>query len=209
MDRDIAKHIPEEQLEAYAMNSLSRNEVETVEEHLLFCTACQDQLQSVEHYVKAMRGAANRLTKEQAAALPSHGAWDWLRTRLPASFPIWASAAALACLILAVGVQLRHTPGPGQPVEVELQAVRGVSSVPAKAGHTLHLHLDHRGVNEMPSWQIEIVGEDGRRVWSGTGTWSTKTIDGMVNKALGPGTYFVRLLKEGAEPTREYELVLQ
>jgi len=208
MDRDIAKHIPEEQLEAYAMNSLSRNEVETVEEHLLFCTTCQDQLESVERYVKAMRGAASRLTKEQAAALPAHGAWAWLRTRLPASFPIWASAVALACLILAVGVQFKQTPNLGLPIEVELQAVRG-ASVPVQAGHALHLRLDNRGIHEMPSWKIEIVEERGGRVWSGTGKWSTNAIDATVNQAFGPGIYFVRLLKEGEEPVREYQLVLQ
>ena len=208
MDRDTTKHIREERLEAYAMNSLPPSEVETVEEHLLFCTACQDRMESIERYVKAMRGAANRLTKEQAAALPAHGAWDWLRTRLPASFPVWASAVALACLLLAVGVQLRQTPTLGQPVEVELQAVRGESSTSAKAGHALHLHLDSRGVNELRSWEIEIVGENGARVWTGIGKSSTNAIDATVNHAFDPGTYFVRLLKEG-EPVREYQLVVQ
>ena len=113
----------------------------------------------------------------------------------------------MAGVILVVGLQVGQKTGP--PIEVELQAVRGPAANTAVAGHTLNLRLDSHGVPEMPAWHIEIVDEEGGPVWKGTGTWSDTWIRASVEKSLKPGTYFVRLLKEGAEPAREYELVLQ
>jgi hypothetical protein len=127
----------------------------------------------------------------------------WLQT--PA--PIWVGALAIACLILMVGLNLRERPG--APMDVGLQAIRGTSTATALSGHPLNLHLDGRGVSKKPVWPIEIVDEEGSRVWAGTGATSGLMIQAKVEKALPPGTYFVRLLKEGEDPAREYELVVR
>ena len=60
-------HISDEALEQYAMHTLSEPGCATVEEHLLVCPECQDQLHTLDRYVSAMRAAAAKLRKEQKA----------------------------------------------------------------------------------------------------------------------------------------------
>jgi hypothetical protein len=210
MENDAKKHVEEQRLEAYAMNALAEDKVAIVEEHLLFCTTCQDRLEAVERYSQAMRCAAKRIREEEVMAPESPGAMEWVRARLHFAVPIWTGALAMAGLIFMVGLQLGERPGP--PVDVELQAVRGASTVTALAGHALHLLLDSRGVQDLQVWPIEIVDEDGSRVWNGTGTsrpGASMSIEATADKAFKPGTYFVRLLKDGEGPVREYQLVVQ
>ena len=120
---------------------------------------------------------------------------------------------AMIAVILMVGLHLRQSPGAA--VEIQLQSVRGASSGTAPAGHALRLRLDSRGVPDNPSWRIEIVDEDGSRIWTGTGSVGAPGSTGVpaitadVNRSFKPGTYFVRLLKEGEDPVREYQLVIQ
>ena len=79
MERDTSKHVEEERLEAYAMHLVAGDELASVEEHLLFCETCQDQLQAVEGYVQAMRSAAMRVIQEEIEA---PGAFSWPPTCL-------------------------------------------------------------------------------------------------------------------------------
>jgi hypothetical protein len=210
---DMIKHIEEERLEAYAMNKMAADEVAQIEEHLLFCETCQDQFEAVDHYVQAMKSAANRIRHEEieadaaAPATTGAGAFGWLREWLRTPVPIWAGAFAALALIFLIGLQLRPQPGPA--VEVELQAHRGIPPGTALAGHTLHLKLDSRGLSETRTWPMEIVDAEGARIWSGTGTWTGAAIHATVEKSFTTGTYFVRLLKEGEEPVREYQLVVR
>ena len=207
MEREIEKHIEEPRLEAYAMHLMAGDELASVEEHLLFCGTCQDQLQSIEGYVKAMRGAALRVIKEENKASAVPGVLERLRTLVHIPVPIWLGGVAMAVLLLMVASQSH--PRPGTPVDVELQAVRGESKGTVPAGHALHLRLDNHGVQELPAWRIEIVDSEGSRVWTGTGAWSDTAITAMVSKAFTPGTYYVRLLKEAEDPVREYQLVVE
>jgi hypothetical protein len=204
MENDTRNHIREERLEAYAMNSLARDEVATLEEHLLFCTTCQDKLEAIERYTQAMKGAAKRIREEEQSQAPvTPGAWGRLKAWLHTPAPIWTGAFAMVAVIVMVGLQLGQRPG--APVDVELQAVRGASSGSAQAGHALHLLMDNRGIPEA-SWHIEIVNEEGTSVWSGIGTWANSAIQATADKSFKPGTYFVRLLKPGEDPIREYQL---
>jgi hypothetical protein len=208
MERDTIKHVEEERLEAYATESLAENEVSAIEEHLLFCVTCQDRLQKTERYIQAMRSAAKRIREEESAApAVTPGIWGRVQGWLHTPAPIWAGALALAGIVLMVGLPSRERPG--APVDVELQAVRGASYSTALAGHALNLRLDNRGVAESPSWRIEIVDDSGSRVWTGTGTWTESNIRATVDKSFKPGTYFVRLLKDGDDPLREYQLVVK
>jgi hypothetical protein len=207
MERDIRQHVREERLEAYAMHSMGAEETATVEEHLLFCTSCQDQLEAVERYVRVMAGAAKRIRVDEAKAPVTRGALHWLRTWLRTPAPMWTAALVMGALILMVGIHLRVPPG--APVEVELQAVRGAAAATAQPGHALHLKLDIRGIPDMPAWPIEIVDENGSKIWTGAGTRSDGTIKVSVDKSFQQGSYFVRLLKDGDDPVREYQLVVR
>jgi anti-sigma factor RsiW len=208
MEKDTLKHVNGEKLEAYAMNSLNEDEAAVVEEHLLFCETCQDELESVERYVLAMKAAAARTTKEEAAEASVPGVWDRLRAWLHTPMPVWSGAVALATIILAVGLHVGQQP-PGPPVDVRLEALRGDATQVVQAGHALNLKLDGRGLPEQRDWQIEIVSSQGNRVWLGTGTWSPEVIAASVPKSFKPGTFFVRLFRDGEEPAREFKMVVQ
>jgi hypothetical protein len=200
-------HIGEEQLEAYAMHLLAGDELESVEEHLLFCETCQDKLEFAERYVLAMQGAALRVRREIKAPAVS-GAWSRLQALLHVPIPIWCGAAAL-CVLLLLVVRLPHSQPPGTPVDVELQAVRGEAAGTALAGHALRLRLANQGVQYSPDWRIEVVDSEGAGVWGGMGAWSDSAITVLVPKSFTPGTYYVRLLKKDRDPAREYQLVIK
>src|ERR1700722_6185198 len=102
MEREIEKHIGEAQFEAYAMNQLAGSELAGVEEHLLFCETCQDQLEAVERYVLAMQSAAAHVRKEEMATQAVSGLLPRLRAWLHAPVPLFLGAAALAVLLLMV-----------------------------------------------------------------------------------------------------------
>ena len=208
MDRNTLKHVGEERLEAYAMGTLAEDEVAVVEEHLLFCATCQDRLEELDGYTQAMRGAAKRIREEEVVAPATPGAWGRVREWFHTPAPIWAGALAMLAVILMIGLRLQVQP-PGSPVEVELHAIRGASAGTALAGHALRLRLDNRGVAEDAAWRVEIVDEEGTRVWIGTGSWTDSAVLASVDRSFTAGTYFVRLLKEGEDPVREYHLVVQ
>jgi anti-sigma factor RsiW len=214
MEQDAEKHIEEDLLEAYAMNTLAEGELEKVEEHLLFCVTCQNHLDTVDRHVQAMQGAARRIRKEEAGS-PARSRVtvaaklvDWLRSAVRFPLPVWAGAAVLAVLAIVIVMIPRSEEKPGPAVDVELHASRGASQGTAPAGHALHLLLDSRGVPEMPQWPIEIVDDDGARVWTGTGKPVGDYITATAETAFHPGTYFVRLQKEGSDPVREYQLII-
>lgn len=208
MEREIEKHLEEDQFEAYAMHVMSGDELDCVEEHLLFCEACQDRMQAVESYVKAMRGAALRIRTKKKTAPAAGGAFHRLGSLLHAPLPVWGGAIMMAVLLVMVSLhQVRQHPG--APVDVELQAVRGESAGTALAGHALNLHLDNQGVRYLPNWSIEIVDSEGSRVWNGTGAWSDTAIRATVSKSFSPGTYYVRILQGAVDPVREYQLVVK
>src|SRR3974390_265369 len=123
MEREISRHIGEERLEAYVLHSMDEEETALVEEHLLFCLTCQDQLEAVEGYVRAMTRAAKRIRKEEELRAPAKtGVLEWLRAWFHSPAPIWAGALAATCLILMYGLLPTQKPGP--PINVELHATR-------------------------------------------------------------------------------------
>ena len=52
-----AYHVPDHVLENYAMGKLSDHESEPVEEHLLLCSVCQEQLDELDDFVQATNAA--------------------------------------------------------------------------------------------------------------------------------------------------------
>jgi hypothetical protein len=67
MNAGLDHHYPEETWENYALGHLSDRESETLEEHLLICSVCQDLLAQTEEYIEVAK-AALRLS---AASDPS------------------------------------------------------------------------------------------------------------------------------------------
>ena len=61
-------HISEDALEQYAMQTHPESACETLEEHLLVCSECQERLDQTERYVTAMRLAAQKIRREKKVA---------------------------------------------------------------------------------------------------------------------------------------------
>ena len=57
--------------EAYVMNTLGRADAAVFEEHLLVCSRCRAAVEDAEHYVRAMKIAAQRLRTPTARAAGS------------------------------------------------------------------------------------------------------------------------------------------
>ncbi len=64
------EHAQEEDLERYSIGTLSGPQGEALEEHLLICPACQDQLAEVDAYVRTVRVAASRLRSKTPLSHP-------------------------------------------------------------------------------------------------------------------------------------------
>jgi len=209
---DGGEHIEEDRLEAYALQMPSEEEAASIEEHLLYCAQCTDRLEQFDHYTRAMHRAATRIREEGRQPEGLKGGVDRLKEWFRHPAPVWgASALLMAGLVVAVGGEWPQKPG--APVDVSLQALRGESTGIAQAGHAIHLHLDNRGLPEAREYNLEIVNEVGSRVWNGTGTWVDDTLQASVEKSFRPGTYFVRVLREGVlntekDPLREYQLIV-
>ena len=57
--------------EAYVMNTLARADAAVFEEHLLVCGRCRAAVEDAEHYVRAMKIAAQRLRATKVRATGS------------------------------------------------------------------------------------------------------------------------------------------
>ena len=55
------RHIDDDDLERYVLDQLSEDNAAAIEEHLLICEQCQDQLAQVDQRVQAMRASLRRL----------------------------------------------------------------------------------------------------------------------------------------------------
>lgn len=189
-------HLDGEQLERYSMGTTPEPELAQMEEHLLICADCQDALARTDMYVRAMRAAAARAQAEE-------------RRPLRAFFPQAAwSGALVAVSVAALAGVLWFRPGGAVPVQVMLQSNRGTDAslfAPAPAGRPLALSLDPVDAPVAAGYRVEIVDENGRRVWQGATKASAGrfTVDGP---RLGRGSYYARLYAPSGELLREYGL---
>lgn len=198
-------------MEAYLLNSMDESELAAVEEHLLYCAGCQDRCDGMDRYLRAMKTAAERVEKDSIKVNPISARWNWIPSWFNAPMPVWVVSFTLLAILLTLGVRTyRGTETHAKSaVDVELMAIRGTLSSKVPAGHALHLILDNRDLPEVPAYPIEIVDLTGSRVWTGTGTWSATAITANVPIPFSPGTYYIRLLKNGDENLREFQLVVE
>jgi len=182
-----------EELEQYSVGTSSPEQTAALEEHLLTCDECRNQLQHTDEYVLAMRSAAGH---ERRAARARERAW-----RFPGWFPAFAAVACGLLLFVAV----RFSMAPALPaVTVDLMAMRGAGTTGAvPADRALLLHPDLTGLAASPSYRIQVVGQNGRELRQSL----METARGSAQfKGLSPGIYFVRVYLPGGELLREYGL---
>ncbi len=191
--RDIHRHMDGEELEQYSVGTSSPEQTAALEEHLLTCEECRNQLQSTDEYVLAIRAAAGH---ERRAARSRRREWR---------FPTWFPAlAAVACGLLLL-VALRLWLAPSQPAaRVDLVAMRGAGTTgTAPADRPLLLYPDLTRLAASPSYQIQVVDQNGRELRRSP----MEAERGSVRfRGLSAGTYFVRVYLPGGELLREYGL---
>lgn len=197
MDPGREVHISDEDLERYSLNGLPEPDLAVVEEHLLVCPACQDRLEATDAYVRAMREAAVRARREE---LP-------LRRPGGRPQPMMAVAAA-AALLVAAGVAMRSPGSPPSAADVPLEANRGPMAAhsQAPAGRPLVLRMDIAELAPQAGCRVEVVDEQGRRLWDGPAVLLDGRLAVTVSKPFSPGRYYVRLYSPSSELLREYGL---
>jgi len=195
MSQEIPCRLDPEDLERYARHQTSEEETARVEEHLLLCEPCREELVNLEAFVTAMRAAAVEVRRGDR------------KERYWWNVPRWRPAfAALALLLLAVMVAPRFTGNSQPPLAVSLTATRGEAmNAVAPAGRKLALTPDLTGLAPDSFYRLEIVDENGSPTWSGRYTAGQ---DAVAVPAQRAGTHFVRVYSSSGVVLREYGLVV-
>lgn len=192
-----APHLSEEMAEGYVMRKLSESEEQTVEEHLLACSACLDLVEKTEEFVLVMREAMQRETR----AAPNRPArtpwlsWKWF-------------APAFGTAVLAAGLVIQFSAGipPTSPAEVSLTAFRSAESATAPAGRKLTLSLELAGLPDSASHQYRIVRASGEPVAQGQANITGDKATVQLSRPLAADDYWVRLYSGEGALVREYGL---
>jgi hypothetical protein len=199
-------HSPEEVLERYAMRSLSEDESETLEDHLMFCRQCQMQLEQIESFLFAARQASRKIREEPRQPAISRAASrfrisGWLKS--PKQLTL--SLAGLALVLCSVFMLRQPANQPFQ--QVKLDALRDAESNEIHAGQPLELLLNLSGMPPSPSYRVEIVDLNGSTISSSSVQVQSNSLTLRTDSKLPPGQYWVRLyLPDSTEPAREFAL---
>ena len=196
-------HASDEALEKYAMHSLAEPALAEIEEHLLVCSQCQQQLDEIDTYVSAMRSAAKRLDQEDESR--KH---YWTHVSRVLTFRRFGWAMAVTALVLGA-VAWRIATKPDRVVEpfaLVLEASRGSGIQHAPEGRRLALRLDTQGLASFSSYPLEVVDESGHLQYESQVQAEQSGVRASLPVGLHRGTYFIRLYSPSRELLREYGL---
>ena len=199
-----APHPGDDMLELYSLGRLDETAAAALEEHLLVCPHCQQQLDELDLFAKATRQAARELQAE--AAMPTW--WDRVKSTLAPAFAMpvsrWVSAGALAAALAVMAPMLRQPAA----LTVEMTALRGVESSTAEAGHPLTLRIDLTGLPLENCCEAELVKATGAVLQRGA-TRREQTVATFTTGQLSSGQYWVRLYSSTGELLRETGLTVR
>ncbi|HVP49487.1 MAG TPA: hypothetical protein VMT32_22995 [Bryobacteraceae bacterium] len=197
------EHISNEALERYAMGSVPEPALAEIEEHLLVCSQCQQQLKEIDEYIGAMRRAAQELQEEDES-------WKrfWMRVSRTLTFRRLGWAMAVTALVLgAVALRVAtRTERSAEPFALMLETSRGSEMQHAPARRKLAITLDVKGLPVFSRYALELVDERGRLQLESQVTAEQSIVRTSVPDGLPRGTYFIRLYSPLKELLREYGL---
>ena len=201
MDKKTSdSHPTGEHLELYSLGRLSETETAHVEEHLLICETCRQELAETDEYVRIMKQALPLATAQEPARAAS-----WWHQLFALPRPVWAAAAGVAALLIFIPIYRDRNYA---PAVLELKAVRSERRVTAPSDRPLILQLSREGVEAQGTATAVIVDGSGAEVWSGpavvqNGHWTAKP-----DRKLASGMYWVRVFggAERNQPLREFQL---
>jgi hypothetical protein len=198
-------HPTEDLLEEYSFGRIYEPALTPLEEHLLICAQCQEQLVAIDEYKAVMKSgiaAFERERKNVFVAPPSFG--------FPKLFGRVLVATAVLLMIAGVIGWRVYRPSAEIPeaTTVRLIALRGSGgdgSAHARAGRRLELLINRMDLPSSLSYRLEIVNASGRPVWSGMTHAAGQDISADVDAYFQSGVYWVRLYS-GAQELREFGL---
>jgi hypothetical protein len=194
-------HASDEALEQYATHSLPEAALAEIEEHLLVCSQCQQQVEEIDAYVSAMRSAAKRLDQEDESRKTY-----WTRVSRVLTFRRFGWAMAVAALVLGAIALRVSNKRPVEPFALVLETSRGSGMQHAPAGRRLELSLDTEGLPSFPGYALEDVNESAQLQYQSQVTAEQSVVHASLPAGLRRGTYFVRLYSPARELLREYGL---
>jgi len=205
-------HASEEVLEEYAFGRLSGDRLDAVDDHLLVCESCQDELKTTEAYIRLVRVATLRPRRRSWRAVVSS-----LGSSVRAAFPArtgtqtaWmgVGALALACVLGSISLSNRFSP---PAATAPLQSYRGGEVLTgamnqAPASRALDFTIRAEDVPAAPAYGVEVVTEAGRRVWTGSAQVNGGEVKAHLDRGLVAGSYWVRLYGERSQLLSEFGL---
>lgn len=203
-------HASEDALERYCLGLVPAAELETLESHLLACTACQDRLREAEAYVRTVQQAAAQAAADQ---LVRRSRWGMTAKGLFRAIPMAAIAGAAALvLIWNFAPSFRPAPAP-PPLAVSLDLTRGDEDprANAPAGRPLLLALDVTGLAPLDSYHVRVVDARGAAMVDAVAKPDHGRLTVATPIRLARGTYWVRVYNppEPLTPLREYGLQIE
>lgn len=192
------------------MGRMSEEQSVRVEEHLLLCADCQDQLQEFDDFLQALRHAAVKVPTVQ----PSLGARirEFFHSLVPVrpTYALGAVAAGVLAIVMLV-------PRPEQQAlgtyAVNLESTRGDNGigVTAPANYRLQLSLDLRGIAERENYSVTIATASGDSVFTTRATPAGARLPVLADRPLRPGEYWVRVSEPAAPHAllREFSLTVK
>lgn len=187
-------------LELYCLGRLQDADCASLEEHLLICASCQDQLAELDLFVTSFRAAASTPPPQ---ARPEPGVWNW-RPALN-----WALPAVAAIAITAF-----YSLNPLQPsirdVEqtVVLESLRG-AKLSTKAGANRPLRLMVPAEDMTGPVEGRLVDSSGAELWRGPAVIEGSSLTLHIAGGLAPGRVWLRLFTPGGELHREFALEVE
>lgn len=193
-ERPIDQCLSEQELDEYMLNRVEGPQLDSIEEHLLFCTQCQSRVETDLEFVREFRAAAR--SRARPRPLP---AWRW------------SAAGGLAASVLLGVWLLREAPpssAGGSPILVNLNVTRGLPldhAAVAPAGRIIHLSA---GLDELPSlpvYMVEVATTGGDRILRKAVAPTRGRLELALDEPLNAGVYWVRL-HDGGALLREFAL---
>ncbi|MDP9055034.1 MAG: hypothetical protein M3N93_12165 [Acidobacteriota bacterium] len=194
-------HLTDDQLESYVLGRLPSADVSILEEHLIVCAACQEELDRATDFTIGVREAleADPLLAAEAAGERSPPTAGWLnRVRRPA----FSMTLGFVALIIAIGIFSNGRTKFAPSASLQLTAMRGEmpSTVPARQ---FELTLSDAPKEGGP-FRIDVVNEVGVSMWRGLAPASADGVHVNVQQKLASGDYFVRIYSPEGQVLREY-----
>jgi hypothetical protein len=193
------RHLEEDLIERYSMGRVEEPELSALEEHLLICSRCQDQVEAEDRFARAARAA---LSRPESAVREFRSRWSFLTGR-------WAGLAYAGAVLLAAYFLLPAGVNAPAAQIIPLRAVRGPSaSGVGRARAALQLKLLDTNSLAPGSYTAEIADAQGGALLRQEKEQSAGELILDVRDGLPAGKYWVRLYR-GPDLVREYGLTLQ